>query len=90
MISFDNVTKHYKNTSMPALAEIDLNIEQGDFVFLVGASGSGKSTLLRLLLREETATSGTVTVDGVNVAKIRHRDSPKYGNRISRFSLIAG
>ena len=94
MISFDNVTKNYKNTSMPALAEIDLNIEQGDFVFLVGASGSGKSTLLRLLLREETATSGTVTVDGVNVAKIRHRDVPAFrrnmGIVFQDFRLLPG
>ncbi len=76
MISFDNVSKQYKNTKTPALDGINLNIEQGDFVFLVGESGSGKSSLLRLLLKEETPTTGIVTVDGINVAKLRNRKVP--------------
>ena len=53
MINFDDVSKHYKNSNTPALDGINLNIEQGEFVFLVGQSGSGKSSLLRLLLKEE-------------------------------------
>lgn len=94
MISFDNVTKQYKNTSSPALESITLDIEQGDFVFLVGASGSGKSSLLRLLLKEETATSGIVTVDGVNVAKLRNRKVPAFRRTIGivfqDFRLLPG
>jgi cell division transport system ATP-binding protein len=94
VISFDNVTKQYKNTSAPALDGITLNIEQGDFVFLVGASGSGKSSLLRLLLKEETATSGIVTVDGINVAKLRNRKVPAFrrtmGIVFQDFRLLPG
>jgi cell division transport system ATP-binding protein len=94
VISFDNVTKQYKNTSAPALDRITLNIEQGDFVFLVGASGSGKSSLLRLLLKEETATSGIVTVDGINVAKLRNRKVPAFrrtmGIVFQDFRLLPG
>lgn len=94
MISFDNVSKQYKNTNSPALDSINLNIEQGDFVFLVGASGSGKSSLLRLLLKEETATTGVVTVDGVNVAKLRNRKVPAFrrtmGIVFQDFRLLPG
>ena len=59
LISLDNVSKIYPKGTRPALDDINLDIERGDFVFLVGASGSGKTTLLSLLLREEEATSGT-------------------------------
>jgi cell division transport system ATP-binding protein len=76
VINFDNVSKQYKNSNTPALDGINLNIEQGEFVFLVGQSGSGKSSLLRLLLKEEKPTSGTVTVDGINVAKLSNRKVP--------------
>lgn len=94
MISFDNVSKQFKNTSSPALDSINLNIEQGDFVFLVGASGSGKSSLLRLLLKEETATTGVVSVNGVNVAKLRNRKVPAFrqtmGIVFQDFRLLPG
>ena len=55
LISLDNVSKIYPKGTRPALDDINLDIERGDFVFLVGASGSGKTTLLSLLLREEEA-----------------------------------
>ncbi len=94
MINFDNVSKQYKNSSAPALDEINLNIEQGEFVFLVGQSGSGKSSLLRLLLKEEKPTSGTVTVDGINVAKLPNRKVPAFrrtmGIVFQDFRLLPG
>ena len=94
MINFDNVSKQYKNSNTPALDDINLTIEQGDFVFLVGASGSGKSSLLRLLLKEEKPTSGTVTVDGINVAKLPNRKVPAFrrtmGLVFQDFRLLPG
>jgi cell division transport system ATP-binding protein len=94
VINFDNVSKQYKNSNTPALDDINLNIEQGDFVFLVGQSGSGKSSLLRLLLKEEKPTSGTVTVDGINVAKLPNRKVPAFrrtmGIVFQDFRLLPG
>jgi cell division transport system ATP-binding protein len=94
VINFDSVSKQYKNSNTPALDDINLNIEQGDFVFLVGQSGSGKSSLLRLLLKEEKPTSGTVTVDGINVAKLPNRKVPAFrrtmGIVFQDFRLLPG
>ncbi|PIE25822.1 MAG: cell division ATP-binding protein FtsE [Micrococcales bacterium] len=70
MILFDEVTKSFPNTSRPAVDAVSLNIQRGEFVFLVGPSGSGKSTMLRLVLREDTATSGRVMVAGRDVGKL--------------------
>lgn len=94
MINFDNVSKQYKNSNTPALDGINLNIEQGEFVFLVGQSGSGKSSLLRLLLKEEKPSAGTVTVDGINVAKLPNRKVPAFrrtmGIVFQDFRLLPG
>jgi cell division transport system ATP-binding protein len=94
VINFDNVSKQYKNSNTPALDGINLNIEQGEFVFLVGQSGSGKSSLLRLLLKEETPSSGTVTVDGIDVAKLPNRKVPAFrrtmGIVFQDFRLLPG
>ncbi len=70
MIRFENVTKVYARGARPALDAVDLEVERGEFVFLVGASGSGKSTFLRLVLREERPTAGTVFVAGRDLSTL--------------------
>ncbi|KAA8825234.1 cell division ATP-binding protein FtsE [Bifidobacterium reuteri] len=78
LISLDKVSKIYPKGTRPALDNINLDIERGDFVFLVGASGSGKTTLLSLLLREEEATSGEIRVAGNDLRRISNRQVPQY------------
>ena len=78
MILFENVTKKYRGTQRPALDGISLNIERGEFVFIVGASGSGKSSCIRLILREDLPTSGEVHVIGQELSKISTRKVPYF------------
>lgn len=77
IIFLDNVSKSY-STGAPAINGITLRIGKGEFVFIVGDSGSGKSTLIKLLLRELTATSGNVFVMGNDLARLKHRQVPKF------------
>jgi cell division transport system ATP-binding protein len=65
-----------------ALSDINVQIPRGDFVFLVGASGAGKTTFLRLLVRDVLPTTGRVTVDGRDVARLRRREVPRLRRRI--------
>ena len=82
MISFTGVTKMYRGTTKPALDNVSLNVDKGEFVFLVGASGSGKSTMLRLALREEKATSGEIFILGQDVSTISPRKVPFYRRKL--------
>ncbi|MHA7153605.1 cell division ATP-binding protein FtsE [Arthrobacter sp. TMN-50] len=77
MIRFDTVTKVYSNNSRPALDAVSLEVDRGEFVFLVGASGSGKSTFIRLVLKEDRVSRGAVYVAGQNVANIPSWRVPK-------------
>ena len=81
LIKFRNVTKQYPNGTK-ALEGVSLDIERGEFVFVVGASGAGKSTFLKLIMREETATSGNIEVNGYNLNKLKHNKIPEYRRSI--------
>ena len=77
MISLTNVSKRYPSGNL-ALDNVNLEIDKGEFVFIVGSSGAGKSTLMRLLLREEVPTSGQIIVNGKNVGELRRREIPYF------------
>ena len=70
VIRFENVTKSYAGQSRAALDDVTVEVEKGEFVFLVGASGSGKSTFLRLVLREARPTHGKVYVAGKEINRL--------------------
>ena len=75
MIDFKHVTKVYE-PKITALKDVNVHIDAGEFVFVLGHSGAGKSTFLKLMLREEKATKGEVIVNGYNLSKIKERDIP--------------
>ena len=80
-IDFNNVSKQYKN-GVTALYDLNLSIEKGDFVFIIGGSGSGKSTLIKLLYREEKPSKGSIIVGGINVSKLRNRKIYKLRRKL--------
>jgi cell division transport system ATP-binding protein len=82
VIHFDNVTKMYPNQSRPALENVNIDVEKGEFVFLVGPSGSGKSTFLRLVLKEERPTDGRIHVAGKDLARLTNWKVPYMRRRI--------
>jgi len=82
VIRLDNVSKVYPNMTRPALSDVTVDVDKGEFVFLVGSSGSGKSTFLRLLLKEDSPTSGTVHVAGKDLARLSHWKVPALRRQI--------
>ena len=76
MIRLEKVSKSYPTSTRPALDGVDVDIEKGEFVFLVGSSGSGKSTFLRLLLKEEIPSAGKVHVAGKDLARLSNWKVP--------------
>ena len=82
MIHFDNVTKIYPSQNRPALENVEIDVEKGEFAFLIGPSGSGKSTFLRLILREERPSGGRIHVAGKDVARLTNWKVPHLRRRI--------
>ncbi len=82
MFRFENVTKVYARGARPALDEVALEVQRGEFVFLVGTSGSGKSTFLRLVLREERPTGGKVFVAGKDLTTLNSWKVPHLRRQI--------
>ena len=81
MILLENVSKEYKN-GVHALRDVNLAIDDGEFVYIIGPTGSGKSTLIKLLDGEEIPSSGTVMVENINVGKLKHSKVPVYRRNI--------
>ena len=81
MIKIQHVSKAYA-AGIPALNDVSLEIEDGEFVFVVGDSGSGKSTLIKLLLKELEPTDGTIIIDGKELKSIKQKQIPKFRRNI--------
>ncbi|MBR6400954.1 MAG: cell division ATP-binding protein FtsE [Firmicutes bacterium] len=81
MITIDNVTKIYENGAI-GVKEMNLHIEKGEFVFVVGTSGSGKSTFMRMLLKEVDPTTGSIIVDGQDITTLKRREIPLFRRKI--------
>lgn len=81
MIELSNVSLKYDKKTT-ALQDISLSIAAGEFVFIVGASGAGKSSIIKLLLREKIASTGIVSVNGVNVGRLKQGQIPYYRRKL--------
>ncbi len=78
LIEFSNVTKVYGDSGVKALQNVNIKIEKGEFVFIVGSSGAGKSTFLKLIMREEVPTSGTIAVNDYNLNTLKAKKIPYF------------
>lgn len=81
MIRLENVSKAYTE-GIPALIDVNIEIQEGEFVFVMGDSGSGKSTLIKLLLKELEPTEGSIYINKQDLSRIRHKQIPKFRRRI--------
>lgn len=94
MITFEDVSKLYPRQTTPALRHVSVDIDKGEFVFLVGVSGSGKSTFLRLILREYRPTTGRVFVAGKDLGRLHNWKVPalrrQIGTVFQDFRLLPG
>lgn len=81
MIKMENVTKVYENGAV-GLRDFNLQIDRGDFVFVVGSSGSGKSTFIRLLLKEVEPTDGKIIINGTDITTLKRRQIPYLRRKI--------
>lgn len=81
MIQFNNVSKVYNNNIF-ALSNVNVNIEKGEFVFLVGPSGAGKSTFIKILLKEVDVTSGSIIVNNTDITNLKRKSIPYYRRKI--------
>ena len=81
MIRLDHVSKSYE-VGKPALEDVTIQIDPGEFVFVVGDSGSGKSTLIRLLLKELEPTKGRIYINGQDLKKVTHKKIPMYRRNV--------
>ena len=82
MVELKNVNVFYKDSGIDALRDVNIRINDGEFVFIVGDSGAGKSTLLKLFTNEMAPTSGRVFVNGYNLAKLKKRQIPRFRRSI--------
>jgi len=82
VIHLSHVSKSYKTSTRPALEDVSLDVEKGEFAFLIGPSGSGKSTILRLVLREDVPTTGQIQVAGKDLVKLRRSKVPSHRRRL--------
>ncbi len=82
MITLEHVTKVYEDNGAIALKDVSLNIDKGEFVFVVGSSGSGKSTFIKMLLKEVDPTSGSLIIDGMDITTLKRKEVPYLRRKV--------